>query len=238
MQRGAVVSEVPTRQQGIKVLGCPLGHDAGSGCETPDLVAGDPGSAGPPVSVFVCSIALPLVQTVLCECSGLTWCSRSLNLTTTTCGSASATFWGSQRMVAATARISATLPLALGGLGLRSAQRTCVAAHWASWADTGRFWSYARTPCCILHDFCPHLLSFSPEPHDAFCPIFVLPFECYALNHILFFTLFLSIFFREGVRIEPHITFFVFFYPFFELYARTPCCILPDFCPPLLSYTP
>ena len=34
------------------------------------------------------------------------------------------------------ARISATFPLALGGLGLRSAQRTCVAAHWASWADT------------------------------------------------------------------------------------------------------
>ena len=34
------------------------------------------------------------------------------------------------------ARLSASLPLALGGLGLRSAVRTSAAAHWASWADT------------------------------------------------------------------------------------------------------
>ena len=33
-------------------------------------------------------------------------------------------------------RLSASLPLALGGLGLRSAVRTSAAAHWASWADT------------------------------------------------------------------------------------------------------
>ena len=33
-------------------------------------------------------------------------------------------------------RHAATLPLALGGLGLRSAERSRVAAHWASWADT------------------------------------------------------------------------------------------------------
>ena len=35
-----------------------------------------------------------------------------------------------------TTRHAATLPLALGGLGLRSAERSRVAAHWASWADT------------------------------------------------------------------------------------------------------
>ena len=34
------------------------------------------------------------------------------------------------------AKATATLPLALGGLGLRSAERSRVAAHWASWADT------------------------------------------------------------------------------------------------------
>ena len=34
------------------------------------------------------------------------------------------------------ARLSASLPLALGGLCLRSAVRTSAAAHWASWADT------------------------------------------------------------------------------------------------------
>ena len=34
------------------------------------------------------------------------------------------------------AKATATLPLALGGMGLRSAERARVAAHWASWADT------------------------------------------------------------------------------------------------------
>ena len=32
-------------------------------------------------------------------------------------------------------KASATLPLSLGGLGLRSATRTRVPAHWSSWAD-------------------------------------------------------------------------------------------------------
>ena len=32
--------------------------------------------------------------------------------------------------------LSASLPLSLGGLGLRSAARTSVSAFWASWADT------------------------------------------------------------------------------------------------------
>ena len=32
-------------------------------------------------------------------------------------------------------KITSTLPVSLGGLGLRSALRTCVAAYWASWAD-------------------------------------------------------------------------------------------------------
>ena len=34
------------------------------------------------------------------------------------------------------AKATATFPLALGGMGLRSADRSRVAAHWASWADT------------------------------------------------------------------------------------------------------
>ena len=33
-------------------------------------------------------------------------------------------------------RATATLPLSLGGLGLRSAARTWKSAYWASWADT------------------------------------------------------------------------------------------------------
>ena len=34
------------------------------------------------------------------------------------------------------ARDTASLPLALGGLGLRNAVRSRQSAHWASWADT------------------------------------------------------------------------------------------------------
>ena len=37
--------------------------------------------------------------------------------------------------VLASSRQVASLPLSMRGLGLRSAQRTSVAAHWASWAD-------------------------------------------------------------------------------------------------------
>ena len=33
------------------------------------------------------------------------------------------------------AKILAILPMRLGGLGLRSAQRLAQAAYWASWAD-------------------------------------------------------------------------------------------------------
>ena len=42
-------------------------------------------------------------------------------------------------------RIGATLPLRLGGLGLRSAVRLRYAAHWASWADCIRM-VYQRHP--------------------------------------------------------------------------------------------
>ena len=37
--------------------------------------------------------------------------------------------------VPASFREVASLPISMGGLGLRIAQRTSVAAHWASWAD-------------------------------------------------------------------------------------------------------
>ena len=65
--------------------------------------------------------------------------------------------------------------------------------------------------------------SFSPEPHIAFCVFLSTPFELYALNPITLFASFLSklqfficfefFFFRQGVRIEPHVTFRVVFVP-------------------------
>ena len=42
----------------------------------------------------------------------------------------------SEDVCEATAREAASLPLALGGLGLRSARRTHPSAYWASWADS------------------------------------------------------------------------------------------------------
>ena len=40
-------------------------------------------------------------------------------------------------------------------------------------ASSGRFLSYARTPCCILPNFCPPLGGMRPEPLVTFCFIFV-----------------------------------------------------------------
>ena len=61
--------------------------------------------------------------------------------------------------------------------------------------------------------------SHTPELHVAFCSIFVHLFEVHALDPFLLFTSFLSkhlfsavlSFFRESVRIEPHVAFRVVF---------------------------
>ena len=65
---------------------------------------------------------------------------------------------------------------------------------------------------------------------------FLSPFELYALNSILLFTLCLSnfqlfsaFFFREGVRIEPHITLCVFLSTPFELHALNPILLSTSF---------
>ena len=154
MQRRAVVnnpdarvwlgSEVPTRQQGIKVLGCPLGHD--------DFIAAELQALGAKHQILL--QAIPAVQDLQSAWLLLLHCaaarancfvrvlrpdvvqpfaeSHDTNVWQCLCNILGIPEEGCSDV----ARISATLPLALGGLGLRSAQRTCVAAHWASWADT------------------------------------------------------------------------------------------------------
>ena len=121
-------SELPTVEQGIKVLGTPIGHhdyvlQMLSTIQDKHRVLLDaiPTVARYPVSLVACSfIALQLVQITTSEWSDRTWLTTSLNFTTKDSGT----------------RATASLPLSLGGLGLRSAQRTREAAYWASWSDT------------------------------------------------------------------------------------------------------
>ena len=136
-------SEVPSTKQGIKVLGTPLGH--------PDYVATHLEEMRRKHDVLL--EAIPTVPDV-----------QSAWLLLLHCASARANYllrvvrpeWVDQfalshdesvwsclctilRIPANTGhehtKITSTLPLSLGGLGLRSARRTCVAAYWASWAD-------------------------------------------------------------------------------------------------------
>ena len=136
-------SEVPTAQQGIKVLGTPLGH--------PDFVRQHLRDVSEEHERFLTRI--PLVRDVqsawllLLHCAqaranfllravrpeaveefatrhdrGLWWClAQILGVNLEQCEV------GMQE--------AATFPLVLGGLGLRSAIRTRYSAFWASWAD-------------------------------------------------------------------------------------------------------
>ena len=128
-------SDLPTDQQGIKVLGTPLGQRfRGSSLgarvgESPAVVG-----AHPSCSLLLHSAAsranyqLRVVRPELTEGfarghdEGLWQClCRILRV-----------HHGEGHLT----RDMATLPLALGGLGLRSALRSRQSAYWASWADT------------------------------------------------------------------------------------------------------
>ena len=136
-------SEVPTSQQGIKVLGTPLGH--------PDFIRQHLSDVSAEHERFLSRI--PLLKDVqsawllLVHCAqaranfllrgvmpdaveefatnhdrGLWWCLGEI---------LGVNLEGSEVGI----REASTLPLVLGGLGLRSAHRTRQAAFWASWAD-------------------------------------------------------------------------------------------------------
>ena len=132
--------ELPTHQQGLKVLGVPLGH--------PDFV----------LKFLEAKIA---EHRVLLERIPLVPDTQSSWLLLSFCAAARANFYlravspdltnqfaaahddGVWECLCRTLKISPTcgaweqssLPLWEGGLGLRSAARTQPAAHWASWAD-------------------------------------------------------------------------------------------------------
>ena len=134
-------SSLPRESQGIRVLGAPIG--------TPEYVADQLAHKSSEQETLFTRI--PTVQdTQAC------W------LLLLMCASTRANFWlrmirpdqtlqyaerhdaavwgclcailGSPR-VPADARVTASFPLSMGGLGLTSAVRSRVAAHWSSWAD-------------------------------------------------------------------------------------------------------
>ena len=136
-------SEVPTTEQGIKVLGTPLGHE--------DFVNQHLERTRQKHRKLLRRIpTLPDVQSawlLLLHCASTRanyllrvvrpeWalefarthdqevCECLCHILTVPTGPESV------------ARASTTLPLAMGGLGLRSAERTRWPAYWASWADT------------------------------------------------------------------------------------------------------
>ena len=134
----------PTQTQGIRVLGTPLGHD--------DFVRSFFQRTAEKHATLLERI--PTVSDVQSPWALLLhWANARANYSIRVvrpelCGAfAEAHDSGLWRCLCAILRIptdqcdavaqeAATLPLALGGLGLRSAARTRVAAHWASWADS------------------------------------------------------------------------------------------------------
>ena len=135
------LSDIPTEQQGIKVLGTPLGHDDFVAQHSRTITRDHHLERIPHMQdvqsawllLLHCASARANYQILsvnptavedfarthdenVCQCLG-----RILNIDPARC---------SEEI-----RDSATLPLILGGLGLRSASRLRVPAFWASWAD-------------------------------------------------------------------------------------------------------
>ena len=135
--------DIPTEQQGLKILGCPVGHH--------DFVKDQLSKLADRHSVLLDRISLvddlqsAWLLLVFCAAARANFFLRSVTPGET---SAFATrhdeqTWScfcnllelSPASVPESSRMAATLPLRFGGLGLSSAGRLRHAAHWASWAD-------------------------------------------------------------------------------------------------------
>ena len=126
---------IPTAQQGVKVLGTPIGH--------PDFVAAQLEAVRREHKVLLDRI--PSVSDVQCAWLFLVHCAsaRACYYLRTLNPSMVGGLWQCSRNIlqldlhqcSDVVQDASTLPLSLGGLGLRSAWRSRVAAHWASWAD-------------------------------------------------------------------------------------------------------
>ena len=135
---------LPTHEQGVTVLGTPLGHR--------DFVAAALGRKQDDQALLFQRIpAVPHLQSawlllLLCALPRCNYLLRALPPATTATYAAAhdkevlrcltqllGVSWGDN---VALPRGQAQLPLHFGGLGLRAATASCAAAHWASWADS------------------------------------------------------------------------------------------------------
>ena len=135
--------DIPTTKQGLKTLGCPVGH--------PDFVQDQLSKLADRHDVLLRRIALvedmqsAWLLLVYCAAARANFFQRSVSpgQISTFASHHGDQIWACLCMllgvdpasVNRSSRIGATLPLCLGGLGLSSAVRLRHAAHWASWAD-------------------------------------------------------------------------------------------------------
>ena len=137
-------SDIPPDRQGIRVLGAPVGH--------PEFVRAQMEMKQAEHQVLLDRIpALPDLQSawallVHCAASRANYFLRVVppELGEEFASAHDRSLWTclcnmmgiAEDACEATAREAASLPLALGGVGLRSARRTHPSAYWASWADS------------------------------------------------------------------------------------------------------
>ena len=115
-------SELPLHQQRVTILGTPLGH--------PDFISAQLQQKIQDHKILLERI--PAVTDVQSAWSLLLHCPQHGQGIWQCCCEILGV---SSVDVSAITRDTATLPLALGGLGLRSATRTSLSAFWSSWAD-------------------------------------------------------------------------------------------------------
>ena len=123
--------DIPSTKEGLKILGCPVGHpdfvqdqlsklsdrhDVLLGCRNGGRSAERMALVGllcaARANFFLRSVSLGQISTFASHHDDQTWA-----------------------CVTHSSRMGATLPLRLGGLGFSSAVRLRYAAHWASWTD-------------------------------------------------------------------------------------------------------
>ena len=136
-------SEIPSTQQGIKVLGCPLGHEDFVRAQWEATTAKH--SALLQARPNVLDVQSAWLLLLHCASARANYQVRVLrpDAVDQFARTHDARVWQClcnilkipEDFVCNLHRRVATLPLSLGGLGLRSAVRTSVPAHWASWAD-------------------------------------------------------------------------------------------------------
>ena len=159
-------AELRAKSRGIKVLGTPLGHEefvvscfasmqTTQFCWTGSLLW----MICSPVGHSCCIVLQPEqhFQSVSCDLKAHVNLPRCMMQD---CGDAFADCW----IVAPAIQDVCTLPLVLGGLGLRSAVRTRAPSFWASWADTLHM-IHLRHPAVA-----DEIVSGTSDPGD--CPTF------------------------------------------------------------------